>query len=247
MAGRLDREAHRCRFGPWPRSRSSRSRRSSSAPWPYWLASSMAEGGMSRALGRAWARLVLAVLGVRVDVRGAEHVPVGTRGLRRQPRQRPRHPHPARPSAGRLPNDLTSGRFPPCPCSAGRSGSRATSPSTGAIPFGARRSLRGRGPQASRGREPRRLPGRNTQPGRPRASLQARELRAWPSRRAAPGGAGVAGWGQARGAARDLHLAPGRGPNDDPSADRDEGPGAGGAAALAEEVRRIVASGCQEE
>lgn len=35
------------------------------------------EGGMSRALGRAWARLVLAALGVRVEVRGAEHVPSG--------------------------------------------------------------------------------------------------------------------------------------------------------------------------
>jgi len=32
-------------------------------------------GEASRALGRTWARLVLAVLGVRVDVRGAEHVP----------------------------------------------------------------------------------------------------------------------------------------------------------------------------
>jgi 1-acyl-sn-glycerol-3-phosphate acyltransferase len=32
-------------------------------------------GEASRALGRAWARLVLHVLGVRVEVRGAEHVP----------------------------------------------------------------------------------------------------------------------------------------------------------------------------
>jgi 1-acyl-sn-glycerol-3-phosphate acyltransferase len=35
------------------------------------------EGGMSRALGRAWARFILAALGVGVEVRGAEHAPAG--------------------------------------------------------------------------------------------------------------------------------------------------------------------------
>jgi 1-acyl-sn-glycerol-3-phosphate acyltransferase len=35
------------------------------------------QGGMSRALGRAWARCVLAAVGVEVEVRGAEHVPAG--------------------------------------------------------------------------------------------------------------------------------------------------------------------------
>jgi 1-acyl-sn-glycerol-3-phosphate acyltransferase len=34
-------------------------------------------GGLSRALGRAWARFILAALGVGVEVRGAEHVPAG--------------------------------------------------------------------------------------------------------------------------------------------------------------------------
>ena len=42
-------------------------------------------------------------------------------------------------------------------------------------------------------------------------------------------------------------VAPGHGADDDPPADRDEAEGASGAAALAEEVRRIVASGCQED
>jgi 1-acyl-sn-glycerol-3-phosphate acyltransferase len=35
------------------------------------------QGSMSRALGRAWARLVLAALGVCVEVRGAEQAPTG--------------------------------------------------------------------------------------------------------------------------------------------------------------------------
>jgi 1-acyl-sn-glycerol-3-phosphate acyltransferase len=35
------------------------------------------QGGLSRALGRAWARFVLAALGVCVEVRGADQVPAG--------------------------------------------------------------------------------------------------------------------------------------------------------------------------
>jgi 1-acyl-sn-glycerol-3-phosphate acyltransferase len=34
-------------------------------------------GALSRAVGRAWARSILAFVGVRVEVRGAEHVPAG--------------------------------------------------------------------------------------------------------------------------------------------------------------------------